>query len=199
MARTYTLTAATVLGNARVLLGDSNPDMSPRNTDAALLAALNEALMAMVTAAPGLFSAHGEMQCAAGYLQQVEFSRAAIFIDVIGLPEADPATLGQFMPRWMQSTPGTPENFMRIPADPLRFMVYPPATAAAPLTVRFARAPDPIGAVTDVIPVPEHYGPVLTEYVVGRAELADDEHVNSERATALLARFTESVKTLGGA
>jgi len=33
--------------------------------------------------------------------------------------------------------------------------------------------------------------------VVGRAELQDDEHFNSGRASALLERFTASVKALG--
>lgn len=199
MPRTYTLTAAQVIAGARALLADTNPLMPARTSDADMLAALNDALANMVALVPALFSVQGPHNCVASYLQEIESDRVSMFMDVIGLPEADPATLSQFAPGWHTSAGGLAENYMRVPGDPLRFMLYPPATAGQVLQVRYAQQPAAIAATGSTIPVPESYAPALEEYVAGRVSLADDEHMNSGRAAALLERFAATVKALGGA
>lgn len=196
MPRTYTLTAAQVLAEARQMLNDNRSDMAPRDTDAVLLGHLNDALQAAVGAAPGWFADTIAFSCAAGAMQVVESDRAVAFLDVEGLPEVDLATLDRFAPGWQQGTPGTPREFLRPGGEPLRFFVSPPAVAGSTLRVRLVVAPALLTTTAQVVPLPEHCRPALIEYVVGRASLKDDEHVNSQRATALLDRFVGGIKAL---
>ncbi len=197
MARSYTMTAGGLIGLARTILGDTRTDVGLRNSDAVLLGSLNEALSAMVALVPGMFPAQASFSCVHGYLQEIQTERAAVFQEVMGLPEADAATVTQFEPGWITGPAGQPENWMRVPGDPLRFMVYPPAAVGSSLVVRFAQAPLALTSLGDVLPIPEHFGPSIVEYIVARAELNDDEHVNSGRAAALLERFASSVRALG--
>lgn len=199
MARTYTMTAADVLASARALLSDTGAVLAVRTSDQDMLRALNEALAAMVTVAPGLFAVHGTHTCSAGYLQELQAERAALFLDVVGLPEADPVTLSQFAPGWQAHDAGTAENFMRLAGDSVRFMLYPPAAGAEQLSVRYALQPAAVAATGAVVPVPEVYQAALADYVAGRVSLADDEHMNSGRAQALLQSFAAAVTALGGA
>lgn len=189
MARTYTMTAAQVFAGARALLSDKGLLIAPHTPDDDLLAALNDGLSNMVALLPGLFGVQAQLICVDGYLQEVEASRASMFMDVIGVPEADPATLSMYAPGWQNSAKGPIENYMRVPGDTLRFMVYPPADVGQVLQIRYAAQPALLTSSSDVVPVPETYGPALKEYVAGRVSLADDEHMNSGRAAALLERF----------
>lgn len=199
MARTYTMTAAQVFAGARALLADKGILLAPHTPDDDLLAALNDGLSNMVALLPGLFGVQEPMTCVDGYLQEIEAARASMFMDVIGVPEADPATLSMYEPGWQSGTRGAIENYLRVPGDSLRFMVYPPSTAGQSLQVRYARSPAALTSASDIVPVPESYGPALEDYVAGRVSLADDEHMNSGRAAALLERFSATVKALGGA
>lgn len=196
MARTYTLTVAQVLAEARQILNDTREDLGLRDSDIVLIGHLNDALQAAVGVAPGWFVDTVEHQCQAGALQAIERERAVAFLDVEGLPEADLGVLQRFAPGWQSSTPATPFEFLRPPGEPLRFFVYPPATPGAVIRVRLVVAPALLAEPEDVVPLPEHTRPALVEYVAGRASLKDDEHVNSQRATVLLDRFVAGVKAM---
>lgn len=196
--RTYLLTAGDVLDKVRVILNDKRQDMGYRNSDPELLGWLNDALNTMVGVNPGLFEVDDVHTCTAGYMQTVVKERAVMLIEVIGLPEADPLTLAQFAPGWTSGTPDTTLNWMRPKADPLRFMTHPPAVAGASLPIRYVKSPAPVATVNDLVEVPENYEPALVEYVAGRAEMQDDEHVNSGRASQLMDRFVASVQSLSG-
>lgn len=198
MPRTFTMTAADVIGKARTMLQDTRVDVGLRAQDPELLAALNDALQAMVGLHQGLFEADGVHTCVAGYLQTLENTRAVQLLDVVGMPEADLVTLAQFRPGWTNETQAAPRNWLRAAGDALRFMTYPPATAGAVLPVRFVEAPAALASTADVIPLPENYEPALVEYLVGRVEMKEDEHVDSGRAVALMDRFAASVKALAG-
>jgi hypothetical protein len=198
MPRTYTLIASQVLTSARALLADAHPTLPARSSEADLLRALNDALAAMVALVPGLFSVQAQHVCDDGYLQELQAERASMFLDVIGMPEADPATLSQFAPGWQAMATGKPENYMRVPGDPLRFMVYPPASQGEDLQIRFVQLPPTITFASSALPLPEAFAPALAEYIAGRVSLADDEHMNSGRATALNERFAMAVKAMGG-
>lgn len=199
MARTYTMTAASVLTKARTLISDNRQDMGYRTSDAQLIASLNEALGAMLGINPGLFSRTDFMSCVAGYLQTLDFPRAVMLLDLPGLNECDAVSLTQFMPGWRTATAGTAQNWMRSPGDPLKFALYPPAVGGAQVEVRHVRAHAALSSLADVVEVPENYEPALVEYVAGRADLQDDEHANSGRASALLERFAANIKALAGA
>ncbi len=194
MSRTYTLTAGGVLTKARTLLNDSTPD--PRATDTELLGTLTDALNAMVGVFPGLFSVTVPYSCVTGYLQEIILDRAVMFLNVVGVPEGNEPALTQFSPGWMNGTEGAIREFMRVSGDPLRFMTDPPSPTAQALSVRVVQAPEPITATETTLPIPEVYEPALVDYVVGRAEMKDDEHANSGRASQLMELFVASVKAL---
>lgn len=196
MARTFHLTAGEILASARVLLQDNRSDTGYRTDDPTLYGYVNDALSAMLSIAPGLFARTGALACVAGYLQILDFDRAAGLLNIVGLREIDESALTEYLPGWTAGTPGAPIEWMRSAGEPLRFMVYPPAVGAEELPVRYLRAHDTVAAEADPLQVPENYKPALVEYVVGRVELQDDEHVNSQRAVQLLERFTAGVKAL---
>lgn len=196
MARTYTMTVGGLVTKARAMDNDARTEMGYRAEDPEFIGWLNDAVNAMVPLFPGLFTNTIAHACAAGYLQILEDTRAVSFVGVDGLPEGDANSLTDFYPGWTVTANATPREFMRVMGDPLRFMVYPPATAAAPLSVRAVLAPAPLADLADLVLVPEVFEPMLVEYMVGRAEMKDDEHANSGRAAALLERFTTGVKSL---
>ena len=197
MARTYTLTIGAVIATARALINDAREDMGYRADDAELVGYLSEALRAMVAIVPGLFAESATHTCSAGARQVLEVERATAFLDIPGLHEGDMATLNSFAPGWTASAAGDAREFMRLPGEPLAFMVYPPAAADAELQVRMVVAPAVLPVdLAALLPVPEAYQPALAEYVAGRASSKDDEHTNSNRAGQLLERFTAGVKAL---
>jgi hypothetical protein len=196
MTRTYHVTAGEILAEARVLLQDDRSDMGYRTPDTTLYGYLNDALGAMLSIAPGLFGRTAPLTCVPGYLQPLDFDRAAGLLNVVGMREVDEPALTEFAPGWTAGTPAAPIEWMRVKGEPLRFMTYPPAVGGETLAVRYLRAHDVVAAEADPVQVPENYKPALVEYVVGRTEIQDDEHVNTNRAGQLLERFAASVKAL---
>lgn len=194
MARSYQMTVGGVIGKARLLLNDANSTLGYRNGDAELIGYLNDAINLMVGVKPGLFAVTTNLTCVAGYMQKVEFARAVQILEVVGIPECERATLTQFAPNWMGATAGATVNWMRSPAEPLRFDVYPPAVADAALPVLYVESPQPLASIGDAIKLSENYEPALIDFVVGRAEMKDDEHVNSTRAAQMMNRFLEQIK-----
>ena len=194
------LLASSVVTKARIIVSDNNTTMGLRQADSELIGWLNDALNAMLGIFPGLFAVIGNHTTVAGYMQILANPRAVMFLEVIGVPQGDAATLAQFSPNWMTTVTATaaPQEWMRVTGDPLRFQLYPPALVSNTLSVRYVKAPDPIVALTDAIPVSENYEPALVEYVAGRAETKDDEAVDSNRAMQLMDRFVASVKALSG-
>ncbi|MBI5255523.1 MAG: hypothetical protein HY855_03415 [Burkholderiales bacterium] len=198
MARTYTLTVGSVIAKARRMLNDTRGDMGYRAEDEELIGALSEALRAMVPIVPGQFAEVVTHACAAGARQTIEAERSVALLDIPGLTEGDMATLNAFAPGWTTAAAGAAREFMRLPGEPLSFMVYPPAQAAAQLHPRVVITPQELAGddLDALLPVPEAFEPMLVEYVVGRAEVKDDEHSENSRAAQLLDRFTAGVKSL---
>lgn len=188
--------ASDIITKVRRMLNDTNP-VGYRNSDADVLGCLNDALNALLIVRPGLFSSTGSHTTMAGAEQMLANARAVEFVEALVGIEADRQTLNQFKPTWRSTTASELVNWMRVAGEPLRFDVYPPALANVTLPVRFIASPVPLTALTDLIPVSENYDQALVEYVVGRIEMQDDEHVNSTRAAQLMTRFKEQVK--GGA
>lgn len=198
MARTYTLTAASVIAKARVLLNDTNADVGYRTSDDTLRSMLDDALAAAVAAVPGLFATTLAHTCQAGVNQTIETQRSGALLDVLGLHEADYASLRQFRPNWAADTPGSPVEYARLPGEALRFVVRPPAVGGETLQARIVRAPTKLAGNALTIELPEAFEPALVDYLVGRAEAVDDEHVNSNRAAQMVASFVGTVKALAG-
>lgn len=54
---------------------------------------------------------------------------------------------------------------------------------------QFSSLPTGEAIITDSIPTGNEYAQLLADYVVARAEMTDDEHVNSSRAIAFVNMF----------
>lgn len=176
------------------MMNDANATLGYRTSDAEMLGWLNDAINSLLNLKPGLFAKNVLHTCAGGYAQYVNLSRAVQVLEVVGIPEADRSTLTQFKPGWITSTQDATVNWMRSPAEPLRFDVYPPAIENATLPILYVEAPALLVAVGDLVKVSENYEPVLVDFLVGRVEMKDDEHVNSTRAAQMMTRFEEQVK-----
>lgn len=196
MARTYTMTPAAIFAVVRRITQDERDDMGYRVSDAAMLAALNEAIRALVGLRPGLFAESVTHTCVAGTTQLLDVDRAVSIIDVHGLTPFDPSVLTSFAPAWRSAAAAAAQEWAPLPGQQLRFEVSPPSADGQSLTVRAAIAPAEIAAADEVLTIPEVYAPALAEYVAGRIDMADDEHANSNRAGMLLQRFAESVKAI---
>lgn len=195
MARTYQMLVSTILSKARKLLNDANSQIEYRNTDSELIGHLNDALSMLANTKPGLFTVTADYTCVAGYKQVIEFARAIQLLEVVGIPECERSSLSQYSPGWMSGA-GSANivNWLRSPAEPLRFDVYPPALAGTVLPVLYSQAPAPLANTTETILLSENYEPALIDFIVGRAEMKDDEHVNSTRAAQMMTRFLEQIK-----
>lgn len=198
MTRTYQMLACQVIDKARIIINDTNAAQSGyRASDPEMLGWLNDALNLMLVMKPGLFTKTVNFPCVAGYLQTLEYPRTVEFIEVLGILECDRTALEQFLPDWRNATPAAAVHWMRVPGEPYRFDTYPSAIDAAVLPVRYIESPAILTAITDLIPVSENYEAALSEYIAGKAEIKDDEHVNSGRAAQLMDRFTSQVKGAG--
>lgn len=62
-------------------------------------------------------------------------------------------------------------------------------------TGQFASLPDGEKALGDAFPLPAAYVQTVADYVTARAEMADDEHVNSGRAAAFAQLFGAEIPT----
>lgn len=190
------MSVASIVTKVRAMINDDHATAGYRTSDAELFGYINDALNVLLNIRPGLFSKTVTHLCVAGYLQLVESNRAVEFIEVVGVPQCDRDTLTQFLPNWHNNMAisGQMSNWMREPADPLRFDVYPPAIAGSPVVIRIVESPEPVASLIDIIQISENYEPMLVEYVAGRSEIRDDEHVNSGRAVQLIDRFVAQAK-----
>lgn len=196
MARTYTMQVSSIIAKARAMINDDTQLISNRTTDEELIGWINDALNVLLNIRPGLFTQTIQFTCAAGYQQEVMTDRAVQFIEVVGVPRCDRDTLTQFMPNWNNNTiiSGQMTNWMVEPSDPLRFDVYPPAINGAVVTIRIVQSPVKLTSSSDIINLSENYEAMIAEYVAGRSQIRDDEHVNSNRASLLMDRFVAQAK-----
>jgi len=51
-------------------------------------------------------------------------------------------------------------------------------------------------ALTDTVPIPIEYHQFLKDFIIGRAEMVDDEYANESRAVALLIRFKNGMTSV---
>ena len=184
---------------ARGVLQDTD-STNYRYSSADLLLYANDALDAMTLLAPHLFYTDGDVTCIAdSALQTISFDDALSLVKVRRIKngnavvQADPETLDAFDSSWQEATSAAAVNWFPVANDPMRFMVYPPATTGQILEVVYVRIPSEY-ALTDDTGLPTTYKDAVADYIVYRAESRDDEHVNSNRAAQFLASFQQKVK-----
>lgn len=190
--RTYEVTAADIINRVRHLTQDETAPY--RTTNQEMLRWLSDAVKAVSTLVPELFIKTGTHTCRAGFRQILEIARATALVDVIGVQEADAATLTLFSPGWQTATQGVIQNWLRPAGDQLGFYTYPPSPVDQAIPVLFVESPEEITSLDDQIPLPESYEPALVGYCTSMAESKDDESVDAGRAQTFMADFVGRVK-----
>lgn len=191
------LTLATPVSLARTILNDTDVN-AYRYSAADLLQYANDALDQMVSIQPSLFHAEGEIDCLEGTLQSVSYDDARALVQVRRIKDGPAVlpcskdTLDAFNPSWHIEDAGPAQNWMGVENDPVRFLVYPPASQGQTLEVIYVKSP-PIYALNDQTGLPDVYADAVADYIVYRAESRDDEHINTQRAQAFLASFVQKV------
>lgn len=172
-----------------------------RYSSADLLQYANDALDQMVLLVPSLFNTEGEVECVPDEtLQSVSYSDAHALVAVRRVKNGPAVTLcdrnvlDAFDPDWQSpAKSGMAQNWMPVGDDPIRFFVSPAAPVGQILTIIYTRIPDEYGEGDDT-DIPATYSDAIADYIVGRAESRDAEHVNSRRAAQFIASFVAKVK-----
>ena len=110
-------------------------------------------------------------------------------------------------PDWHYNNFGTVlEHYVFDKANPLVFYVYPgvkPATTGQPngstsnvwCEIIYSQIPTKVANLTDVLDLPDHYGPALQEYVLHRAYSKDASYAgNAQRAATHLQNFANGLQ-----
>lgn len=189
-------TYAAAIATARTVLNDT--DSSGYTwTDADLLAYANDALAAASILRPDLFETVSTFTCAEGAIQQLPATvlRVSEVFCVVGgttVTEVPRETLDRFSPTWMSEDADgdvPPVNWARHPRSNRTFFVHPPAAAGTVLRMQWVAPPTRESNSNTEMPLPDSYFPAVVDYIVGRAEMRDDEHANDNRAKQMMESF----------
>lgn len=193
-------TYADVISVARTILNDTEAPYTW--TDADLLAYVNDGLASASVIRPDLFETITTFTCAAGAIQQlaataIRLSEVFCVVDGDTVTETPRESLDTFTRGWLSLTPDAaspPVNWARHPRSNRTFFLYPPATAGLQLRVQYAETPTREANSDTELPIPGAYFAALVEYVVGRAEMRDDEHANDARAVTMMDKFRSALE-----
>lgn len=194
-------TFADAIAAARTILNDTEETYAYSTADLVVYA--NDGLATMALLRPDLFEVTATLTCVAGAIQQAPATCARLMevFCVVGgdvVTEVPRETLDRFRPGWMSEANAAPVNWARHPRSDRMFFVYPPATMGTSLLAQYAATPTRV-ALGDIgvtlLPVSDIYFPALVDFIVGRAEMRDDEHANDGRAQQMMARMEQA---LGG-
>lgn len=157
-------TAANIIDND---IGPAlNDDAATVWNAAERLAALNQAVLAVVAARPDQFAAAETVALAAGWMQSIPAGGLA-FVDLPGAQRRDLERANRMNPDWRNATASAaPKAVFHDPRYPTRFQVFPPATAGASALVVYAKTPAAMAVASDTVPVPDAYRPALVAYAL---------------------------------
>lgn len=194
-------TPADCILTARTVYNDKDSDLY-RFTDAELLVYVNEAIAEISALKPALFTTIGDLLCTPGEVEQsVAQLDAQLIIRPIcihggaALTPFDLATMDAFNPNWRSDAAGPAQQWSRLENDPLRFLIYPKAPAAAQtLDVQYVRNPTALALNNAITEIPAGFIPAIPDWVIYRAESADDEHAVSGRAVTHREAFYARIK-----
>lgn len=188
------------IATARLIYNDADSVLY-RKEDTELLIYVNEGLLAISALKPELFNTIGDILCTEGEVEQaVTFSDAQVLTEVLcihggnALTPFDMPTMNAFRPGWRSDAAAPAVQWTRKPGDPLRFFIHPKAPAAQTLDVAYIRIPLTLGLDDSINEIPAGFLPALVDYVIYRAESADDEHSNSGRAANHYQSFVAQIK-----
>lgn len=189
-----------LIQTARSIYNDADSVLY-RKDDDELLSYVNDAIREISALRPEIWNTIGDIECTEGEVEQaVTFADAQVLVDVLCIHGgsvihfADMPVMDRFRPGWRSDDAGAAQNWMRKQGDPLRFFIWPKAPASQTIDVMYVRVPLVLTIDDPINEVPVGYHPAIVDYVVYRAESADDEHSNSGRATAHFNSFVAKVK-----
>jgi hypothetical protein len=189
-----TITAATVINNARTLLLDTDPG-GIRWRDAELIAWLNEAAAEIVRIHPPANAVNIDHPLVAGTRQRLP-TNAVQLLSVVrnvaanGSPGRvvrliDHRVLDNEIPDWHFGTPASEvKRFAFDPQDPLTFYVHPASNGTGQLTIVYSAIPGAVTTLGDNLPIPDIYAAPLTNYICYRAWMKQVGDVEGERRAA---------------
>ena len=195
------MTPQDIITSARYILNDTSAT-SPRQSDAELVAYVNDGLREALILRPELFSTIGDYTCTVSQSEQtVSFVDAVTLLEVLCIHNGasvtpfDFASMSTFNPGWRTDTAGAAQQYCKFATDPLKFFLYPKAPATAQvLDVRYVRNPSVVALTDTIADLPVTYQPALVDYLVYRAESKDSESVLSQRSTAFQQSFIAKMK-----
>ena len=179
---------------------------------------LNDGYREVVTLHPDANAQTATFTCSAGYRQDISsaYSRAYRLLEVIcnkaptsrkrPVQLVSRKSMDTMRPGWYAETPSVNiEKYVYDTRVPKEFLVYPPATTAAQLEIRYTTVPEPHAlaevqlmnsATAEVIRLDDVYGNPLLDYILYRAYTKDAEQPNN--AARAVAHYQAMVTSLGG-
>ncbi|BBL74178.1 DUF6682 family protein [Methylomagnum ishizawai] len=144
-----------------------NDDAATVWSAAERLAALNQAVLAVVAARPDQFAVMEDVALVPGWRQTLP-SGGMAFIDLPGVQRRDLEKTTRMNPGW-RSTPATamPTAVFFDPRSPRNFMVFPPATGVGKVPLIYSKTPAALVSTASMVPVPEQFRPALVAYALG--------------------------------
>jgi len=192
------MTPAEVITEVRKLIGDSR--VTYRNSDAALLGFVNQAVKRVALLRPDLFSTFAEMTCVSNEVNQSAPADSIRLIEVLqvkngnALIETSREAMDQNYPVWPTISPAAATTWMRNPRDPNKFFVFPKSPTSQVLNIEYAKSPAANTAATDNIPsLTDSYLPCVVDCVVFLVEAQSDSSVLSKRAEMFYKMFTDAL------
>lgn len=195
------MTPQSIIDDARIILNDTDSG-GYRQTDAELLKWVNAGIEETSIIRPEWFQSTQSVLCTAGTVEQsLSFADAQAILRVLGitggaaLTPFDIAAMDAFNRNWRADTSAAARQWSAYPGDVLKFYIYPKAPATAQsIDVLYTRNPISLALADSITDVPASAKPALVMYVVGKAEMKDDESVNTGRAVAGYQNFVSLIK-----
>lgn len=189
-------TLGEVIASALHTLGQG---ASARYPSSRLLVHANNGLLRLVEYRPEEFYADEWVATVPGVDQEfttvnlVGLRAVRLGTDERSLLPFDVGSIAAWNPAWRTDDEDLPRNGQI--TGPTTFMLYPRPATGVQVLVRHVAEPTGYAELA-VVPLPREYIPPLADYVAGMAELADEEHVNSQRAQSLIAAFGAAVRNV---
>jgi hypothetical protein len=197
---------STVIAKAREVLLDAS---GVRNTDATMLAWLNDGQRAVVNFKPNAYIKYESAQLVAGTRQSLPSDGVQLMTIVrnMGTTGVTPGavvrettreTMDAQLPTWHSTTAAaTAKHFMKVPLDPKTFYVWPPQPSSNQgyIEVVYGALP-PDATLVGSISVDDIYAPALVDYLLYRA-FAKDSEFSADQGRSM-AHFNAFVSALTG-
>lgn len=194
------MTPADILTDARYILQDAD-SAGYRQSNDELLVYVNDGIAEASVLRPDWFQSKRSVTCTPGTVEQsLTFSDAQAILRVIGitggaaLTPFDLAAMDAFNRNWRNDTAAAARQWSKDPGDPLRFYVYPKSPAGQSVDVLIVKNPTSVALNDAIADVPASAKQALVMYVVAKAEMKDDEFVNSGRAVAAYQNFVDIIR-----